>query len=223
MPRVLLLLPTTTYRTEAFVGAATRLGVDVTVASERPNTLARINPAGLLTLEFEDPQKAAQRVVEFSKSHPIDAVVPVDSQVVVVGAAISAALGLRHNSVDSATAAQDKHRMRQRFLQAGVPAPHFTLCSMDEDRAALAGRVDYPCVVKPVSLSASQGVIRADDPKQFILAVERLESILKCEHGAPPAEKSSDDGRERSHIRSPGPSRQCLVEQFVGGPEVALE
>ena len=99
MPRVLLLLPTTTYRTEAFVGAASRLGVDVTVASEQPNTLTRLNPAGLLTLDFKDPQEAAQRVVEFSTSHPIDAVVPVDSQVVVVvGAAISAALGLRHNS-----------------------------------------------------------------------------------------------------------------------------
>jgi hypothetical protein len=73
MPRVLLLLPTTTYRTEAFVSAATRLGVDVTVASEQPNTLTRLNPAGLLTLDFNDPRNAAQRVVEFSASHPIDA------------------------------------------------------------------------------------------------------------------------------------------------------
>ena len=204
MPRVLLLLPTTTYRTEAFVGAASRLGVDVTVASEQLNTLTRLNAAGLLTLDFKDPQRAAQRVVEFSASHRIDAVVPVDSQVVVVGAAISAALGLRHNSVESATAAQDKHRMRQQFKQAGVPTPPFTLCSLDEDRAALAGRVDFPCVVKPLSLAASQGVIRADDQRQFILAVNRLDAILKS----------------RS---TPASSRQFLVEEFVGGPEVALE
>ena len=210
MPRVLLLLPTTSYRTEAFVGAATRLGVDVTVASEQPNTLTRLNPSGLLTLDFKDPQTAAQRVVEFSTSHPIDAVVPVDSQVVVVGAAISAALGLRHNSVDSAAAAQNKHHRRQRFLQAGVPAPRFTLCSLDEDRAALAGRVDFPCVVKPLSLAASQGVIRADDPGQFILAVDRLESILKCE-------------RDVEQVPPPESSSQFLVEQFVDGPEVALE
>ena len=173
MPRVLLLLPTTTYRTEAFVAAASRLGVDVTVASEKPNALARLNPAGLLTLDFKDPRQAAQRVVEFSTNHRIDAVVPVDSQVVVVGAAISAALGLRHNSVESAAAAQDKHRMRQRLSQAGVPSPHFRLCSLDEDRNALAGQVDFPCVVKPLSLAASQGVIRADDEGQFILAVNR--------------------------------------------------
>jgi biotin carboxylase len=223
MPRVLLLLPTTTYRTEAFVGAASRLGVDVTVASEQPNTLTRLNPAGLLTLDFKDPQEAAQRVVEFSTSHPIDAVVPVDSQVVVVGAAISAALGLRHNSVESATAAQDKHRMRQRFEQGGVPSPQFTLCSLDEDRVALAGRVDFPCVVKPLSLAASQGVIRADDEGQFIRAVNRLEAILKREHDAPPASETSGDGRTQPQVRSPESSRQFLVESFVDGAEVALE
>ena len=223
MPRVLLLLPTTTYRTEAFVGAATRLGVDVTVASEQPNTLARLNRAGLLTLDFKDPQKAAQRVVEFSTNHPIDAVVPVDSQAVVVGAAISAALGLRHNSVESATAAQDKHRMRQRFKQAGVPSPQFTLCSLDEDRAALAGRVDFPCVVKPLSLAASQGVIRVDTAEEFIQAVGRLETILKNEYDAPPVSDISSNGRAQSQVRSPESSRQFLVEQFVGGLEVALE
>jgi len=223
MPRVLLLLPTTTYRTEAFVGAASRLGVDVTVASEKPNTLARLNPAGLLTLDFKEPQKAAQRVVEFSTSHRIDAVVPVDSQVVVVGAAISAALGLRHNSVESATAAQDKHRMRQRLSQAGVPSPQFRLCSLDEDRNALAGQVDFPCVVKPLSLAASQGVIRADDEGQFIRAVSRLEAILKREQGVPTASETSGDGGAKSQVQSPASSRQFLVEQFVSGPEVALE
>ena len=197
--------------------------MDVTVASEQPNTLTRLNPAGLLTLDFKDPQEAAQRVVEFSTSYRIDAVVPVDSQVVVVGAAISAALGLRHNSVKSATAAQDKHRMRQRFKQAGVPSPQFTLCSLDEDRTTLAGRVDFPCVVKPLSLAASQGVIRADDQGQFIRAVNRLEAILKREHGTSTASDTSGDGRAQSQVRPPASSRQFLVEQFVGGPEVALE
>lgn len=223
MTRVLLLLPTTTYRTEAFVRAATRLGVDVTVASEQPNTLTRLNPAGLLTLDFKDPQAAAERVVEFSTNHRIDAVVPVDSKVVVVGAAISAALGLRHNSVQSATAAQDKHRMRQRFQQAGVPCPQFTLCSLDEDRATLAGRVEFPCVVKPLSLAASQGVIRADDQGQFIRAVDRLEAILQREYGTHTASDTAGRGELQSQLRSPALSRQFLVEQFVGGPEIALE
>ncbi|MEO2027421.1 MAG: ATP-grasp domain-containing protein [Fuerstiella sp.] len=223
MPRVLLLLPTTTYRTEAFVAAASGLGVDVTVASEQPNALARLNPTALLTLDFNDPQKAVQRVVEFSATHPIDAVVPVDSQVVVVGAAISAALGLRHNSVTSATAAQDKHHMRQQFKLAGVPSPKFTLCSLQEDRAALGHRVDFPCVVKPLSLAASQGVIRADDQGQFIRAVNRLDAILKREHGMPGATETSGNASASSQVGLPTSSEEFLVEQFVDGPEVALE
>jgi len=207
------------------VGAASRLGIDVTVASEHPNTLTRHNPAGLITLDFADPQESARRVVEFSTKFPIDAVIPVDGQVVVVGATISAALGLRHNSVESAAAAQDKHCMRQRFQQAGVPSPHFTLCSLDEDRAALADRVDYPCVVKPLALAASQGVIRADDHPQFIRAVNRLEAILKCEYGASPASDTANDCGDKSTPRNPLPeaARHFLVEQFVSGPEVALE
>ena len=65
MPRVLLLLPTTTYRSEAFIEAATRLKVDVTVASERRNTLTHLNPSGLLTLDFKHPERAVKKVVDF--------------------------------------------------------------------------------------------------------------------------------------------------------------
>ena len=94
MPRVLLLLPTTSYRTDAFLEAAARLQVDVTVASEQPNSLAHLNPAALLTLDFANPQAAAEHVAAFAQRYPIDAVVPVDSQVVAVGAPQSAGRGL---------------------------------------------------------------------------------------------------------------------------------
>ncbi|MFP6753949.1 MAG: ATP-grasp domain-containing protein, partial [Pirellulaceae bacterium] len=203
MSRVLLLLPTTTYRTEAFLSAAQQLEVDVTVASEHPNTLEHLNPSALLTLDFQDLPGAAARVMEFSRDWPIDAVVPVDSQVVVVAATIAEALGLRHNSVQSAAAAEDKHLMRQLFEQAGVSSPRYRLCCLDEGRADLAARAEYPCVVKPLSLAASQGVMRADDPDQFAARVDRLEAILACQDGEP--------------------VREFLVEQYVDGPEVALE
>src|SRR3989442_591416 len=113
MPRVLLLLPTTTYRTQAFMDAASRLGVEVTVASEEPSSVTALNPTGLLTLDFTDPLQAARQAVEFAARHPIDAVVPVDDQVTVVGAAICQALGLASNSVESAGAARSKFLMRE--------------------------------------------------------------------------------------------------------------
>jgi hypothetical protein len=115
MPRVLLLLPTTTYRTQSFVEAAQRLGVDVTIGSEKPSTLTNLNPTALLALHFDDPAHASCQAAEFAAKHPIDAVVPVDSQVVAVGAAICELLDLRHNSVESIASAENKHRMRQVF------------------------------------------------------------------------------------------------------------
>ncbi|MEE3373498.1 MAG: ATP-grasp domain-containing protein [Planctomycetota bacterium] len=221
MSRVLLLLPTTSYRTDAFLEAAARLEIEVTVASEQPNSLAHLNPAALLTLDFANPRAAAERVCTFAKRYPIDAVVPVDSQVVAVGAAIAAALGLRHNSLEAALCAGDKYRSRLQFRQAGVAAPEFRLCSFAEDHSALAARVSFPCVVKPLRLSGSQGVIRADNPKQFVEAVDRLAAILAC----PEARGAEAEAVGCDAVAEPAPGRaqEFLVERFVAGPEVALE
>ena len=224
MPRVLLLLPTTTYRTQSFVEAAQRLGVDVTVGSEKPNTLSNLNPTAFLTLRIDNPAHASRQVAEFAAKHPIDAVVPVDGQVVAVGAAICESLGLRHNSVESIAVAENKHRMRQVFEQAGVPSPEYRLCSLDEERAAMANEIEYPCVIKPMALSGSQGVIRVDTTEEFIQAVGRLEIILNNEYKHHAASVSSGACSVPSRADAVAEiSRQFLAEQFVAGPEVALE
>src|SRR2546430_10853461 len=77
-PRLLLLLPTVTYRTVAFVEAARRLGVEVTVASERPSTFEQANPTGLVTLDFADPARAAGQARAFAHTHLVHGVVAVD-------------------------------------------------------------------------------------------------------------------------------------------------
>lgn len=220
MPRVLLLLPTTTYRTHAFMEAAQRLGVELTVASEVANTFARLNPSGLLRLDFDDPQEAARQVVEFASQYPIAAVVPVDDQVTLCGASICQALGLRHNSVESVTAARNKHRMRERLGHAGVPQPRYKLFSLDDDPVHIAEQVEYPCVVKPLTLSGSRGVIRANTDVEFVRAVARLNHILRSEFSQ---SHSSASARSRPAHSIPETARQVLVEDFVAGPEVALE
>jgi len=143
MPRVLLLLPTTTYRTHAFMEAVQRLGVELTVASEEASTLTRLNPSGLLRLNFDVPQEAARQVVQFAQEYPIAAVVPVDDQVTICAATICQALGLRHNSVESVHAARNKHRMRELLGQAAVPQPRYKLCSLDDDPVHIADQVQY--------------------------------------------------------------------------------
>jgi len=189
------------------VEAARRIGADLTVASERPSTLEAANPAGLLTLDFQNPARAADAVRAFSADHPIQGVVGVDDDTAVVAAAIAERLKLKGNPVHAAEAARDKHAQRRRLAEAGVPIPKFALHALSEDPHQVARSVAYPCVLKPVRLSASRGVIRADGPGGFVKAHARLKAIL----AAPDAAACGE------------PARQYLVEEFIPGYEVALE
>jgi biotin carboxylase len=208
MPRVLLLLPTTTYRTKAFVDAALKLDVNVVAASEQPSTLAGKNPGGLLTLSFSDPELAAQQAKEFAAQFPIDAVIPVDEETAVVAASVARALKLRHNSLEAAVVAKNKHRMREVLSRAGVQVPRYWHFSLDEDPRDVAARVTYPCVVKPVFLSTSRGVMRADNESDFVEVVRRLIRIV------------SDSKLAQ---RGGALAREALVEEFIPGFEVAVE
>jgi biotin carboxylase len=208
MPRVLLLLPTTTYRTRAFLDAALKLEIEVVAASERPSTLQAQNPSALLSLDFADPQRAASQAVEFAGPFPLDAVIAVDEDTAVVAAHIARALGLRHNSIESAYAAKHKHRMRSVLKEAGLRVPRFWPFSLNEDPHTIASRVMYPCVVKPVFLSTSRGVMRADDPNQFVSTVRRLDALLMH----PDLQR-----------RGGAAAREALAEEFIAGFEVAVE
>src|SRR5205823_5922694 len=212
-PRLLLLLPTATYRTAAFVEAARRLGVDLTVASERPSTFQDANPRGLLTLDLSDPARAAREARAFAEQHPLHGVVGVDDDTAVVAAAIAGELGLVGNDVAAARAARDKHEQRTLLAAAAVPVPPFILYGVDDDPRRLAPGVSYPCVLKPLRLAASRGVIRADTPDAFVAAFERVRRILK-DAGCGMRDAGGVEGDA---------SRSILVEDFVAGREYALE
>ena len=205
---MLLLLPTTTYRTKAFVDAALKLDADIVAASEKPSTLANSNPGGLLTLAFSDPVLAAQQAKEFAARFPIDAVIPVDEDTAVVAASVAHALKLRHNPLEATVIAKNKHRMRDVLSRAGVQVPRYWHFSLDEETRDMAARVTYPCVVKPVFLSTSRGVMRADNESEFAEAVERLIRIVN----------DSNLARRGGVL-----ARQALVEEFIPGFEVAVE
>jgi biotin carboxylase len=205
--RLLLLVPTTTYRTADFLAAAQKLDVEMVVASDRPSVLEADRPENLLTLDFANPEKSAETVARFARRHPVHAVVPVDDLTTVVGAAIAEALGLRANPVGAVATTRNKHAMREALRRARVASPPYWLFTLADDPADAAGRVTYPCVLKPTILAASRGVIRADDDAGFVAAFRRIEAILRtpevAAHGA---------GAD-----------QILVEGFVPGREVALE
>jgi biotin carboxylase len=207
MPRILLLLPSTTYRAEAFLEAARKLCLEITLGLERTAVLIDRPEFDWLSLNFSEPERSADAVVEYAHTHPIHGVLGVDDTTAVLAAQVSAALKLPHNSVDSVSAARNKYRMRELLHAHGVPVPRFVRFSIFDDPVVRAEQVSYPCVLKPLVLSASCGVIRANDPIEFAAAFQRVTSLLH-RLGLP---KASEAGR------------QLIVEDFVPGQEVALE
>jgi len=202
-PRILLLMTTRTYRARAFLRAARRLGAEVVVGTERQQALARARAGTTLALDPRQPERAIEAI---AAAGPFTAIVGVDDDTTLLAALAARALGLPGNDPDAVRATRDKHLMRSLLAAAGAPSPAFSLLRLDGDLRAAACALPYPCVAKPISLSASRGVIRADDPATFLAAAERIRAILATTEGL--------DERERTSL---------LVEEFVPGREVALE
>jgi biotin carboxylase len=201
--RLLLLLPTATYRARDFLDAAAALGAEVVVASERRQALAGVIGERALRVSLRRPEAAAQAIVALAERTPLDAVVAVDDQGVLVAALAAERLGLAHNPSEAVAAARDKAAMRRAFAAAGLPQPKYRVAGPRADVALLAAEVGSPCVVKPVSLAASRGVIRADDPPGAAAAGARIRAILR---------EAGED-----------PDGPLLVERYLPGVEVAVE
>ena len=204
MARVLLLIPSRTYRTHDFMAAASRLGVEVVVGSEHRPALAGLMDDRSLRLDFLNVEASTKRIIDFAQTHPLAAIVAVDDAGTLLAATAAQALGLPHNPVGAVEAALDKARMRERFAAAGLPTPRFITANIDEDPHAVARRVRYPCVLKPLDLSGSQGVVKVDHAGAFPAVFARVAAIVAdCRHnGARPS---------------------VLVEDFIPGEEVAVE
>ena len=203
MPRVLLILPTSTYRAPDFLAAARVLGTEVVVASEHRQALSGSMGDRALVISLRGPEAAARAIEELHRRAPLDAVVAVDDVGQRAAAAACARIGLRCNPPKAVSASHDKAAMRRALAAAGIAQPEHRVAAAGDDVAALAAEVGLPCVVKPVSLSASQGVIRADDARAAEAAARRIRAILEC--------AGEDAG---------GP---LLVERYVSGAEVAVE
>lgn len=206
--RILLLLPTKTYRAEAFLSAASQLGVAVAIGSDQPQTLSELSPRKSLVINFSKPEKATEKIVALAQTHPIDAIVGVDDDTTVLVSMAAKALSLPHNSVESARTTRSKYQMRKVLATGGIPSPRFELVSISAKPAEIAIGINYPCVLKPLSLSASRGVIRANNPSEFVTAFQRIVSIL-----------GSSDVKSRQDAKA----QQILIEDFISGTEVALE
>lgn len=198
--RIMLLTTVRSYRLEAFRIAAARLGVDVITGIDLPAELADQWPDAV-PLTFNQVEESAQRIAEHAGGQPLSAILSVDDSGSLVAAAASSALGLPHNDPAAALAARDKSLMRRMLRDGGIAVPWFREFTTADDPAAVAALAPYPCVVKPVNLNGSRGVMRADTPAELAAAIIRLTRLIG---------ESSEP-------------RPYLVESFIPGIEVALE
>jgi len=203
MARLLLLVPTSSYRIGDFLTAAQATGAEVVVGvGDGPKSALRSD--GTLSLDFSNHNLGVTQIADYAAQHPLDAIIAVDEGPTLLAARGSQALGLPHNRPESIETAGNKQRLREVLTAAGLPQARFEVLPID---GPAINRLGYPCVVKPLAMSASRGVIRADDEAAFKAAFDRVAKIIR----------SNDPG-----LRNPA-SRSILVESFLPGVEVALE
>jgi len=206
--RLLILASKLGYQTRGFAAAARKLGAEVLFGTDRCHQLEDPWADGAWPLHFEEPEQAAELILRRAHFTPIGGVLALGDRPTLTAAHVAAALGLPYNSPRSVQVARDKLRQREVLRAAQLPVPEFFSFLRSENPREVAARVHFPCVVKPLMLAASQGVIRADNEAEFKAAVERVGALLE----------SPEIGVMRE-----GGSNRVLVERYIPGREVAVE
>lgn len=199
--RLLFVSTAQSYRNNDFVSAADSLAYEYVLLSDGP--VGQSDPR-VISVPFDQLTLVLDQVNEFHTSRPFGAVLALDDSGAQVAAIIAQALGLPHNAHEAITAARDKSLMRDALSRAGVPVPTFHRYNAKTPLATILAATTFPCVIKPLLLNGSRGVIRANTPQEFVDARHTLIALL-CEH----------EGAEGEHA--------FLVESYIDGFEVAVE
>lgn len=204
MPRILLVAATTGYQTRSFAAAARRRGIEVILATDRCHILEDPWGDNAVPVRFEEARDAA----EILAAAQVDGIVAVADRPTLVAALAAEKLGLPFHPPDAVAACRDKHRTRELFAAAGLPVPANFRVPLDYNAFAASRSAHFPCVLKPLGLSASRGVIRANNPAEFVAAFERIRRILQ----------QPEIRRLHEEV-----NRAIQVEDYIEGREFALE
>jgi biotin carboxylase len=206
--RLLILASKLGYQTRSFALAAEKLGVQVSFGTDRCKKLDDPWGDGALPLHFERPKEAAQFITENARQAPVNGIIALGDRPTLAAAHAARALGLPGNSPEAVSAARNKLLQRQVLRAAELPVPDFFSFHVHEDLPGVLSRVEFPCVLKPLVLAASQGVIRANNAEEFAAAVLRNRELL----ASPDVRATHEPGLD-----------QLLVERYIPGEEVAVE
>jgi biotin carboxylase len=205
--RALILSTTTGYQLRSFGDAAERAGIELMFATDRCHQLDDPWRDKAVAVRFHEEDASLTAIVEAARARPLDGVIAVGDRPVVLAARAAHRLGLAGNPPDAAAASVNKSLFKQALSRAGLAVPWFFEAN-GSAHLSVDPRVRYPCVIKPIGLSGSRGVMRANTPAELDAAARRLRALL-----------SRKDVRA---IRS-GLEDTILVEGFISGREFAIE
>lgn len=206
--KLLILASKLGYQTRGFASAAADLGVEVQFATDRCHKLEDPWSDSALPLNFARPREAAEEIAEHSKAAPPLAIIALGDRPTVTAAYAARILGLAGNDPQAVERSRNKLAQREILREAGLPVPDFFSFAVSEEIQTVLPKAKFPCVVKPLSLAASQGVIRVDNERQFKEAVARVTALLKSPEIQATREESLN---------------LLLVEKYIPGREFAIE
>ena len=209
MPRILLLATTTGYQTRSFGEAAQRIGAELVFATDRCHLIDDPWQDHAIPIRFYDEDASVAAILESAAARPLDGLLAVGDRPTVIAARVAEHLGLPWHPPAAAAAARHKLLTRERLRDAGLAVPWFVALSIDDPPSAISHQpLTYPCVLKPVALSGSRGVMRADDAAGLGAAIARLQALVQ----QPEVRAERNEAHEAA-----------LIEGFIPGREYALE
>ena len=206
--RLLLFTNKLGYQTRSFEEVARKNGVEIIYVTDRCHQLQ--DPWGdhAIAAHFESPQSEAATIIEALGGKQIDGIVALGDRPVVAAAYTARDLGIPYHHPAAVEACRSKLRIREVFRDTGLRTPWFRTLALNPLPEPALLHISYPCVLKPLSLSASQGVIRANNRDEFVAAAQRIAALLASPEIRATRENNLD---------------QILVEGYIPGREVAVE
>ena len=206
MSRVLLVASTTGYQVRSFSDVAKRLGIELVLATDRCHVLDNPWNDGAIPIKFHDENNSIQAIKEAAASRPFDGVLAVGDRPSLIAALAAGELGLKSHPPTAVRTASNKLKTRICLRDAGLPSPWFISIPFDGDIQTLLSRAMFPCVVKPLSMSASRGVIRVETFRDLEKAIERIRALFK-----------------KVDVHDNPANGALLIEEYLPGYEVAVE
>jgi biotin carboxylase len=210
--RLMILCTTTGYQTRAFIDAAVQMGLGIAFGTDRCHVLEDPWRDGAIPLRFEDPEGAALQIAAYARENPVHGVVALGDEATPAAARASQLLRLPGHPPQAADVCRDKYLSRERLRGAGLNIPNFACFPLAADPHEILSLdgfpIRFPCVLKPLALSASRGVIRANSPDEFVESFERIRRLLCSPEVRVMREQTSD---------------YIQVEEYIEGSEIAVE